>query len=169
MRAALTCLCLVLLLKGCGFQPIHGAKSPAAATQLAKFDIELIADRTGQLLREELLIRFRPDKDRTARIYKLAVTVMEEEEGLGVRVDAVPTRGSYKLTADFNVLDSRNDEVVFTGRIFAQSNYDILKAEFATLSGRAGAKSRAIKALADDMADRIYVWLLRRDPKLFQS
>ena len=169
MRAALSCLVLLLLLQGCGFQPIHGAKSPAAAKELAKFDIELIADRTGQLLREELLIRFRPDSDRTARAYTLAVTVMEEEEGLGVRFDAVPTRGSYKLTANFNVLDNSENKVIFTGKAYAQSNYDILKSEFATLSGRAGARSRAIKALADEIANRVYVWLLRRELTLFRS
>ena len=50
----------LMVVAGCGFQPIHGERSAASSADLANFDIALIADRTGQMMRNELLQQMQP-------------------------------------------------------------------------------------------------------------
>ncbi len=149
------------LLSACEFEPVHRQGGPASVSELSKIEIGVIANRTGQLLREELLYRFRSGSRGTPKPYSLVVSVTEEIEGLGVRFDAVPTRGDLTLTADFKVIDTASGEVRFEGRSRAVSNYDILGANYATASAQVGARSRSVQVLADEIKERVSVWLLR--------
>ena len=156
-------LAAALAASGCGFRPIHADRSPASAAALRSFEIALIADRPGQLLREELLRRFRPADDGAGKRFSLGVRLSESISELGVRKDDVATRSSMTLTARFEVRGLTDGRILHRGSARAVSNYDILSSAFATLSARDSARLRNLRLLADDITERVSVWLLRTD------
>ena len=68
---ALVAAGFALILTGCGFQPLYGAKSgakqSASVTTMAAIDVAPITDRAGQVLRNGLLDRITPRAPRDNR------------------------------------------------------------------------------------------------------
>ena len=79
-------------------------------------DVDLIADRTGQMLRNELLDRLHPRGGRAAaKRYTLRVDLAESLQDLAIRKDDVATRANLRLTASFSVVSLDGGTVVFSG------------------------------------------------------
>ena len=149
------------LLSACGFRPIHGERSQASAAALSQVDIALIPDRTGQMLRNELLQRFHPRGVATGDRFLLQVTLNEALQDLAIKKNEVATRANLTLTALFTVARSQDGQPVFTGSASSVNSYNILTSDFATLSARADARERAVRQLADDIKERMSVWLIQ--------
>ena len=154
-------LTTALALAGCGFQPIHGQNSAASGEALAGIDIELIADRTGQMLRNELLQQMQPRGGRTASRYDLAVTMGESLQNLAIRKDETATRANLILIARFSVTSRHDGKKVFAGRARSVNSYNILTSDFATLSAREDARRRGVQQLASGIKERLSVWLVQ--------
>ena len=152
---------MMLALAGCGFQPIHGERSAASGAGLAQFDIALIADRTGQMMRNELLKQMQPRGAVRAPRFGLRVTLTEALSDLAIRKDDVATRANLTLIAEFSVVDRADGSHMFAGRSRSVNSYNILTSDFATLSARADARRRAIRQLALDIKERLSVWLVQ--------
>lgn len=160
-RAALLAgAALPLLAAGCGFQPIHAERSRAGPAALAQVEIELIEDRTGQMLRNALLDRFRPRGGGGSR-YSLNVELAETREDLGIRRDAVATRANLILVARYRVAPHGGGDPLISGSSRSISSYNILTSDFATLSARNDARERAVRQIADQIEERVAAWLLQ--------
>ena len=157
---ALTVLGAALAISGCGFEPIHGQRSGASGATLAAIDIQLIADRSGQMLRNELLQQMHPRGATRAR-YSLSVLLTERLASLGIRKDEVATRANLTLTAGFTITELGGARRKFSGSARSANSYNILTSDFATLSAREDARRRAISQLALGIRERISVWLIR--------
>jgi len=154
-------LLAALTVAGCGFQPIHGERSAASSDALATIDIGLIADRTGQMLRNELLQQMQPRGGRTPSRYDLAVTMGESLQNLAIRKDETATRANLILIARFSVTSRRDGKKVFAGRARSVNSYNILTSDFATLSAREDARRRGVQQLASGIKERLSVWLVQ--------
>ena len=159
--AAAAAVLVPLLATGCGFQPIHGDNSAASGSGLANFDIGLIADRTGQMLRNELLQQMQPRRAVRAPAYGLGIALTESLADLAIRKDEVATRANLTLVARFTVTDRSSGEQVFSGQARSVNSYNILTSDFATLSARADARRRGVRQLALDIKERLSVWLIQ--------
>lgn len=157
---ALTLLGATLAISGCGFEPIHGQRSGASSAALAAIDIQLIADRSGQMLRNELLQQMQPRGPARAR-YSLAVTMQESLANLGIRKDEVATRANLTLSARFTIIELGGARRKFSGSARSVNSYNILTSDFATLSAREDARRRGVNQLALELRERISVWLIR--------
>lgn len=161
-RIRLLCLGAALLAgAGCGFQPIHGQKSAASSAALANFDIALIAERTGQMMRNELLQQMQPRGAVASPRYGLGVALTESPADLAIREDDVATRANLTLTARFSVMSRVDGSVLFSGQVRSVNSYNILTSDFATLSAREDARKRAVRVLALDIKERLSVWLVQ--------
>ena len=161
-RIHLLCLGAALLAgAGCGFQPIHGQKSAASSAALENFDIALIADRTGQMMRNELLQQMQPRGAVASPRYGLGVALTESLADLAIRKDDVATRANLMLTARFSVMSRVDGSVLFSGQVRSVNSYNILTSDFATLSAREDARKRAVRVLALDIKERLSVWLVQ--------
>ena len=149
-----------MAIAGCGFEPIHGQRSGASSTALAAIDIGLIADRPGQMLRNELLQQMQPRGAVRAR-YSLSVTLKENLSNLGIRKDEVATRANLTMTAGFTITELGGAKRKFSGSARSVNSYNILTSDFATLSAREDARRRAVNQLALEIRERISVWLIR--------
>jgi LPS-assembly lipoprotein len=152
---------LAVTAAGCGFQPIHGQRSEASGTALAAIDIGLIADRTGQMLRNELLQQMQPQGGTTPARYGLAITLGESLQELAIRKDETATRTKLIMTARFSVTSRADGKGLFTGSVQSANSYDILTSDFATLSAREDARRRAVQQLATGIKQRLSVWLVQ--------
>lgn len=154
-------LASALILAGCGFQPIHNQRSAASAPALAAIDIGLIADRTGQMLRNELLQKMHPRGGISPARFALSVSLRESLQDLAIRKDEVATRANLIMTASFAITTRDDGKRVFSGSVRSVNSYNILTSDFATLSAREDARRRAVQQLATGITQRLSVWLVQ--------
>jgi LPS-assembly lipoprotein len=153
-------LAAALAISACGFEPMHGQRSGASSAALSAIDIKLIADRSGQMLRNELLQQMQPRGPARAR-YSLAVVLTEGLTNLGIRKDEVATRANLTLSASFTITDLGGTTRTFKGTARSVNSYNVLTSDFATLSAREDARRRGVTQLALELRERISVWLIR--------
>ena len=152
---------MALTAAGCGFQPIHGERSIASGAALATVDIGLIADRTGQMLRNQLMQQMHPRGATVPARFALAVTLNESLQDLAIRKDETATRANLILTAAFVMTENSSGAVVFRGVERSVTSYNILSNEFATLSAERDARSRGAEQLADHITTRVALYFNR--------
>lgn len=148
---------LLLLTAGCGFQPVYGGGAPVRA-DMAAVEIALIADRSGQLLRNELLDRLTPKGAAQMPRYMLVVELAESKQNLAIRRDDTATRANLILTAQFKLSENVSDDLVLEGRSRSLNSYNISTFEFATLSAETDARRRATRELAQDIATQLALY-----------
>lgn len=158
--------CLGLLgTKGCGFQPIHKADSVAGTSELGKIKVSNIPNRTGQLLRNELLQQLQAGGPIKPFKYVLAISLNESIQTFAIRRDAVATRANLSLQASFKLKSHRTNKVLFTDESVSINSYNILTSDYATVSARNHARKRAVQHLAMDIRNRVSVWLIQQNQK----
>ncbi len=157
---AFMALGISLAVSGCGFKPIHGQRSSASSAALAAIDIQLIADRPGQMLRNELIQQMQPRGPARAR-YSLSIKLTESLTNLSIRKDEVATRANLTMSARFTITELDGTRRRFSGSARSVSSYNILKSDFAKLSAREDAQRRAVTQLALQLRERISAWLIR--------
>lgn len=163
----LVSLALVALVAGCGFRPLHERGTAGGPAVLAAVEIENIADRQGQKLRNFLLDRLNPRGAPRRPLYVLTIGLSESKGGLGVRKDAFATRAFLTVTATFSLALARagpEDGGRFGGSTSSTNFYNIVQSEFATLAAEEDARDRALLAIADEIRLRIAAGLRAPNP-----
>lgn len=154
----------MLLVAGCGFKPLYGDRGVRGASvkaDTAQVAIAPIADRSGQILRNELIDRLTPQGQPSEPAYSLTVVYQENKVPLGIRVDETATRANMNLTARFTLHDRRQGVTVYSGASQAQVSYNIVDADFATIVAERDARQRGIILLADGIALRLGLYFNR--------
>ncbi len=149
---------------GCGFQPIHSARSYASAANLSLVEIALIPDRLGQMLRNELLDQFRPRAKGTQ--FVLSVQLTESIQNLGVQLNSIATRANLRVSASYSVKRIADNQSMVQGSLLSINSYNILKSDFATLAAEADARRHAVREIARRLQNRVSVWLVQTGGQL---
>ena len=147
------------MLTGCGFRPLHSAKSGASAANLAEIHIAPIANRIGQKFHNLLLDKLTPKGPPAAPRYVLHVTLTESRQNLAVRKDTVATRANLIMRASFKLVRIGDDSVLMTHSAISSNSYNILNEEFATLSAENDARVRGVRELSETVRTRIAIYL----------
>ena len=145
---------------GCGFEPLY-ATDGSARDRLARVQIDRIADRAGQQLRNQLLLSFPPGDPAAPSAWRLRVTLKEDKRELGVRKQDVATRANLTLTARYVLEDAVSDKKVLSGELRSVNSYNILRSPYGTLAAERNARARAVRQLADGLTARLAAWLGR--------
>lgn len=163
-RATVLALCLAGLgLGACGFQPLYGQRTGAAAPQqLALVRIDTIADRQGQKLHNFLLDRLNPLGPPPEPFYRLQVQLKKTTRNLAIRKDETATRANLILQANFALLDVRSGKVLFRGHSRSTNSYNILESEFATIASLNDATTRATRDLSEEISARLAIFFSHR-------
>lgn len=151
----------MVLVGACGFTPLHGRQpsGTGATVALSQITIPPILDRFGQMLRIELANRLIPKGPPRTPAYVLNVKTSESKQSLGVRKDATATRANLIITASFVLVDTQTGDNTFTGNVRSINSYNILDADFATLSAESDARRRASRDLATEIQSRLGIFL----------
>ncbi len=149
-----------LALWGCGFQPLHGTTESGrqVSEQLAQIAIPVIPNREGQLLRNYLVDRLTPLGEPRVSAYSLEVILGEPRQVLALRRDDIISRYSYNANVSFNLRD-RSGRIAFSGSSGFSTDYEVTNSEFATLNSRENARQRVLELIADDIRNRLAVYL----------
>jgi LPS-assembly lipoprotein len=95
-RRRLLALAAGASLSGCGFQPVYmptaSGKAGVAQRELAAVQVNLIADRPGQVLRQALQDRLEMSGSAEAHRYDLSVGFSVSGEGIAIQPDNNATR-----------------------------------------------------------------------------
>ena len=140
-------LALLLLLAGCGLQPVYSnGSSGAAATMLAGIDVSAIEGRGGYLVRQALLDRVGTEGGR----YRLDVKLDDAISGFGVRGDDSISRERRLLRARWQLVDA-GGKVLIDETARADAGIDVVGSEYAVVA----AENAALERLATDLAAQI--------------
>lgn len=162
MTRALSLTLLLFVLAACGFRPLYGESTHPAKQLLASVAIDNIEDRNGQQLRLLLADRFYSTSPQTSARYRLTVRYTASKQELGIRRDDVATRARLALTGYFTLTPVDGSEP-FKGSERSFVSYNILTDPYATSAAEQNATERGLTQLADNMTNRIALYLAGRD------
>jgi LPS-assembly lipoprotein len=159
-------------LGACGFSPLYAkrtqkdmgyswawqknVKTSFVRDELAKIYIKPIADRVGQVLRNELKDLINTKGAPVNSDYVLYVTLEDSLIRQGLQSDDTATRETIFYTASYNLKQKQN--VLLSGETRSEVGYNLLENPYASVSSVNDAKKRAAKILAKDIAIRLSVY-----------
>lgn len=146
----------------CGYSPVYGPRSTSqVAAALSGVRVGPIKDRTGQILRNNLLDRLNPKGQPTSPEYHLSVTVKESIRNLGIQRDETSTRSDLTLSASFQLVKLGINEPVMRGKSSSTNGFNRVNTHYATVVAARDARKRAASEIADDIANRLAAYLKR--------
>ena len=142
----------LLLLPGCGLQPLYaGGGSGVVAQGLAAIDISPIEGRAGWLIRNALTDRLRAGRSGGPVRYRLDVRLDDKLEGLGLLSDDTIGRERRTLRARYQLVNLESGNIVLDATAGADAGIDVVSSEYATIA----AENTALENLSRDVADRM--------------
>lgn len=164
---------VLLLLAGCGFEPLHAERGNGASTvdQISQVKIDLIEDisppkvhvnsRYDQVLRNELLNRLNPDGKPSRPRYALQIQLSQSESQVAIEPDGTSARTNVSITANYRLISLDDGKPVLHGTSTGVNSYGIITNSYATLVGGQDAHKRALQTVADDIARRVALYFRR--------
>lgn len=150
-RAFVVFAVVALALAGCGFQPMYARGGPNAPIEImSQIEVEPIANRSGQILRNHLIDMFDPLRDTRNKRFVLRARVTETPQVLALRRDDVISRGGYSATVVYSVVD-RSGRVQMSGSAGFTADFEISDSERATSIARESARDRLMLQLAEEI------------------
>ena len=159
-RRAYAVALLALALAGCGFQPIYTRQETTAnaAVELQKVQVNLIKDRIGQQLHNNLLDRLNPRGRPDNPEFFLNVSLSTSKVDLGIQRDDTSTRAKLTVIASYSLTD-RNKKTIFRSVSRSVSGYNIVESDYATQSAEFDAINRSLRVISEDIRSRLAVFL----------
>jgi len=163
-RRSMILLGATLALGGCGFEPLYGHHGGANATgefdaDLASVKVGLIPNRMGQQLAISLRDSFNPTGVSVPTRYMLEVGLTTYRNDLGIRADSTAVRSEVIVVASYRLTDVNAKKQVISGSTRAVSAFDILDNAYATTVAQQDAGERALEVIADDLRERVAVYI----------
>jgi LPS-assembly lipoprotein len=158
-------VCLIslfaLTLSACGFRPLYGDYSGAKVMPaLETIFVEVIEDRGGQILRNELLTLISPKGMPNPTKYRLKIDLNEMETTQLQRTDETATRTDLRLVSKFVLVRVADNETVLSGGSISIGSYDLVDAEFGRITAKKNARRRASREMAQDIRSRLSTFFL---------
>lgn len=167
LRLALIGLLVVPTLAACGgtgFRPMYAANSGGerVSDKMAQVGVTTIPGRVGQQIRNELIFQTTGSgQESTDKVYKLDVAVRERLTSQLVDIEGNAESQIYHVDADFQLVDTRNNKVVFKGQSFGRAGFQRFQTIYANVRARRDAENRTARTIAQDIAGRIGAFLSR--------
>ena len=168
MLRALMCVAAAGLLAGCGFQPLHGSHKGSAGradniiSDMALVEVAPIADRVGQMVRNQLLDLLHPGATADRPLFRLTVILTEGLEGLAIEQDDSATRYNLLLAAHFRLSNSRDGVELLKGTTRAIAAYNVVRSDYANLISERDARKRTALSVAGKIQRLIAVYFSRQ-------
>ena len=156
IRACLVALTGLLVLSGCGFQPLYATPS---VRSLSGLSVDTGPSRLDYLLQDELETYFGTGDSP----YHLAVRTETSERRLGLSAQARARRYALETISQYVVREG--SEVIIQGRVTEQVYFDAPTDPYALITARASAEERAASAIARRLAQDIAIQLNQRDSR----
>lgn len=162
-RLATTLLMVAaLVLAGCGYRPMYGssATSPGVAGSLSSISIPEPTDRTGQLIRNELISSMQTGRGEDKYMLNLTTTLADN----GVILDKQPSVGrqAILITTSYELVDRSTGKILTKGKTFARVPYDVVRQPFADMQAQKDATERAAREVGADIRTRLAAYFAKQ-------
>jgi hypothetical protein len=158
---------LLLSLSSCGFQPLYSTNNEQEVSQASKIfaetamiKIDSIADRNGQILKNELLELLTPNGEPNSPKYRLKVTLGDFPSiKQGLQSDNTASRILINASAKYSLYNA--DDIVqpiLTGTARAKTSYNVLDDTYSSIVSKETAERRALGIIAEDISLRLGVY-----------
>jgi LPS-assembly lipoprotein len=154
-RRRLLFLPALMALGACGFAPLYGEGTPAAAMN-GQFSVDVIDGEPGFVLREKLTGRLGPPVDPA---YRLSIDLEIEQVGVALTQQNVTTRYNVIGTAVFVVTPVGGGAPVLAEEVRAITGYSAPESSAISAFAALAAERDAGRRLAAELADRILLRL----------
>ncbi|MBX7145813.1 MAG: hypothetical protein K1X44_00730 [Alphaproteobacteria bacterium] len=158
----LLCIVISVFLNNCGFHPMYQYQKhddTSIVKLLAAIKISSIANRTGQILYNNLRDRLNPSGPPRYPLYQLDVTLESDEDEVGFTRDETATRVNYTLTALYTLKNIQTNQILTKGRVQSFTNYNYLTSAFASASSAKEAYRRGAIELSETIRNRLAAFL----------
>lgn len=148
----LALLLLLMLPGGCALSPVYqSGAAGAAASMFAAIEVAPIPERSGFLVREQLMSRLGGGRPDSPRLYRLEVVLDDRIEGFGVRGDNQIVRQRRTLRARYRLVSIETGQALFEAVAGSDAGIDVVSSEYAVVA----AEVTALEHLAGEVADQI--------------
>lgn len=155
----LLALPLLLLLSGCGLQPLYsGGSSGTVAHTLSDVAVSPIEGKAGWLMQAAL--RDRLGNGERAR-YRLDIELDDRISGFGVRRDDAITRERRTLRARYQLVEIGAETVVLDATAGSDAGIDVVSSDYATIAAENSALERLSGVVADQIVARVALYARR--------
>lgn len=166
-KITLVCF-LPLFITACGFEPLYverksdekwyykGEFDTSISEEIAQIKVEPIAERLGQLIRNDLLDNLTPKGMPEHPKYRLEVfNIKKEVTEQAMRDDITATRERVRYTVNYRLVDANNNSELVTGNSIAYLGYDIMANPYSTTFAQKKIEKNAAKIIANDISLRM--------------
>lgn len=165
LRSLLIALCFMGV-QACGFQPLYGPHSAFPQDDLQQVDVKVIAERSGQIMRNKLLYLLH-HRAKTKKAYVLDVVMGESRSDQVYDRDATAKRAVIKIDVRMSLRPLGDTKVLFE-RTFDESIGFSFRpnAEFASYTSivsEADAKERLIQHLSHTIVHELSLYFHRKN------
>ena len=161
-------MALIVFISGCGFEPLYVEKKSSTSEwyydndfdtgikeEMASVKVELIQDRIGQLIRNDLLDKLTPKGTPQHPKYYLSITdISKQEIDQALRNDITATRKKVIYKVSY-ILKNSEREKILDGNSVAYLGYDILRDPYSTTFAQKKNEKNAAKIIANDISLRL--------------
>jgi LPS-assembly lipoprotein len=140
----------------------HDASTQSAAL-LNQIEIGLIPDRSGQILRNNLIDRFYTQGAPTDAPFLLSIQKIDERiNSFDITITAEATRRQVVLTTSYTLTDRQTGRVLMEPQTAqAITSYNVLNSEYATLVTEQSAREAGLGDIARQIERDITLYLKR--------
>jgi len=159
---------LALLVSACGFEPLYverksgeswyyqGEFDTGITEEMAKIKVDPVADRIGQLIRNDLIDSFTPRGIPSQARYRLSVSSIDKQVvQQALRDDITATRERVRYTVNYYLYDAQSGQELVKGNSLAYLSYDILSNPYSTTFAQKKIEKDGARIIANDISLRI--------------
>lgn len=167
LLTSLSSIGFALVLSGCGFQPMYAQpQDDSIASQLSDVKIDVIADRSGQILRNYMLDMMTENSSDSNK-YLLKVKLSETIRKLGFRRDETARHEEIAIFANIQLENLETGKIEFTDSLKEVASFSSgPKADTASYSASVAedsSRQMALKVLSDNINLRVSSYLISKE------
>lgn len=164
---SLSSLVFLATLCGCGFEPLYAPKhKETVLAQLEHVKVDVIANRSGQILRTFLLDTMTEESHGDNR-YILRVKLNESIRKLGFRRDGTSRHEEILIKATFQLEDLVTKKVVYTDTLSEIASFSLgpeaRTASYSASVAEDSGREKALRILASNINLYVASYLLRKE------
>jgi LPS-assembly lipoprotein len=153
-----TFLAILLLLSGCGFEPVYKTSEDAKNT-LSQVAVKDVPGRAGQIFTASLKDRLNPTAQVSNPRFLLQPTVDIQIVPISIDDDGTIARFRLLFDTSYTLKDMKTEKIIQRDRIRRSSSYNISDADYSTFIAERNAIEEGAETLAHEYFLRIAAFL----------
>lgn len=159
-QAAVLCL-----LGGCGFRPmLADTHDPSSvADNFAKIKVATIENRSGQVLRNDLIDTLTPRGEPSHPAYTLVIRIEEPQQNLAFQRNNSVTNVSYSVVAYWRLVDQKGAPI-YTSASSSSQQYTLSNSQYATSVSAQNTRDQVVQDISQDIRNKLAQYFLSLAP-----